>query len=344
MSPVPPCPRRRAAPTLARLLLTAAPGCTLPGFVCEDAAQCEGGQCQADGFCSFPDAACESGQRYGAHAGAHSGTCVPGSGSSGTTAASSSGSEAGDGVGSSAHASTLGSSDGGNSSTAAGSSDGTTGIAPLPEPLLWFDFDAAAVDGVPNRGTLGGVALCSGDACPTPVEGVQGMGAAFDGVDDCGQFAYTPALDVPGGLTIAAWVRRTMPASGFQGIVTKPVGTMAYNSWRLAMTDSDGASAHFHVGLVDDQGGTIEVPLPAGQWSLWVGTWDGAELVLWQDGVVVGSVANALYEVDTQGVFLGCDDEGPGIGIARFFSGELDEVRLWDRVLDDAQIGLLAGG
>ena len=77
---------------------------------------------------------------------------------------------------------------------------------------------------------------------------------------------------------------------------------------------------------------------------LWVGTWDGAELVLWQDGVVVGSVANALYEVDTQGVFLGCDDEGPGIGIARFFSGELDEVRLWDRVLDDAQIGLLAGG
>ena len=70
--------------------------CKPDAFECEDATQClEGGQqgvCQPTGFCSFPDDACPSGQRYGdlAKMGL-AGTCVPtdGAGTDATTGPSS---------------------------------------------------------------------------------------------------------------------------------------------------------------------------------------------------------------------------------------------------------------
>ena len=42
-------------------------GCPGGAFLCSDDSQCEGGQCEASGYCSFPDEACLSGQRYGEH-------------------------------------------------------------------------------------------------------------------------------------------------------------------------------------------------------------------------------------------------------------------------------------
>lgn len=70
-------------------------GCGAPVFECEQASQCRGadggGLCQPDGYCSFPDEGCPSGQRYGEHAGGGvAGACVPPSEGSGTTAPGSS--------------------------------------------------------------------------------------------------------------------------------------------------------------------------------------------------------------------------------------------------------------
>lgn len=56
-------------------------GCGGSAFACQDDAQCVGtggpGLCQASGHCSFPDAECPSGQRYGEHSGTLAGDCVP---------------------------------------------------------------------------------------------------------------------------------------------------------------------------------------------------------------------------------------------------------------------------
>lgn len=62
-------------------LLVALPlaGCRTSGFHCSNDGQCalegEPGQCHA-GYCTFPDTECDSGQRYGAHAGPSSGQCL----------------------------------------------------------------------------------------------------------------------------------------------------------------------------------------------------------------------------------------------------------------------------
>lgn len=74
------------------LSLAAVPGsaCTVAEqFVCTTDAQCTtdaaAGRCEAEGVCSFPDAACPSGHRYGALAGELSGECVGAGSSSGAT-------------------------------------------------------------------------------------------------------------------------------------------------------------------------------------------------------------------------------------------------------------------
>lgn len=47
-------------------LLAALPGCKGLTFACSDDVQCGAdGTCELDGWCSFPDTACESGRRYG---------------------------------------------------------------------------------------------------------------------------------------------------------------------------------------------------------------------------------------------------------------------------------------
>ena len=168
----------------------------------------------------------------------------------------------------------------------------------------------------------------------------------FDGVDDCAIFPYADELLLDSGLTIAAWMQRSGPGDSFMGAITKPVGDLPYNSWRLAAASNNsiGTVAHFHVGIVDDSGGTLQTPITDQQWSHIVGTWDGATMRLWQDGVLIDTVDNDLYEVDDQPVFIGCDDEHGDEGIARFLYGALDDVRVYGRVLTPDEIAALADG
>ena len=81
---------RAAAFCLVGLGLACATG---GAFECERNAQCTGGQCESNGFCSFPDGECESGKRFGDAAPAPvGGACVPleeaGTGSTGSVQAS----------------------------------------------------------------------------------------------------------------------------------------------------------------------------------------------------------------------------------------------------------------
>jgi len=70
---------------LVLTLVAALAGCVTPAssFTCESDADCSGGRCEpATKFCSFVDAACTSGHRYGDAAGSLSNTCVGDDGNS----------------------------------------------------------------------------------------------------------------------------------------------------------------------------------------------------------------------------------------------------------------------
>jgi hypothetical protein len=70
--------------TFGFALIVSTAACYGGSFQCETNEQCSGngvaGMCQPDHFCSFADATCPSGQRYGDSSGGNSGLCVGGGG------------------------------------------------------------------------------------------------------------------------------------------------------------------------------------------------------------------------------------------------------------------------
>ena len=59
-------------------LVGALPACAPSAYSCADDGQCPNGVCEASGYCSFSDADCDSGRRYGSFAGGGlGGACVP---------------------------------------------------------------------------------------------------------------------------------------------------------------------------------------------------------------------------------------------------------------------------
>ena len=62
------------------ILVSLFAGCVTPAnrFECSTSSECSGGTCEPDGLCSFADAACPSGRRYGESSGPKAGQCVEG--------------------------------------------------------------------------------------------------------------------------------------------------------------------------------------------------------------------------------------------------------------------------
>lgn len=107
-------------------------GCSKDFFVCSTSSECteaEGGRCEASGACSFPDAACPTGRRYGEAGNPQvAGTCAPleDVGSTGVDGAD--GSATASPTGEEADSSTTTTADTGTSTSLDASSSGSSGI------------------------------------------------------------------------------------------------------------------------------------------------------------------------------------------------------------------------
>lgn len=135
----------------AGLGLGLAVSCNAQEFNCQDDDDCGGdGTCQASGYCSFPDAGCESGQRYGDLAGAGlAGECVnppsdtdPNQRTTATTTGPATATTTGPSAGSTSAA--VDDSSTGSVSTSTSTDDGTTddsgsSSTTSTEPYMFFD-------------------------------------------------------------------------------------------------------------------------------------------------------------------------------------------------------------
>ncbi len=153
-------------------------GCNGDGFTCADDDQCmlagHTGQCTL-GYCSFSDPECESGQRYGDHAGEFSGRCVApmdaaSSSMSGTTGFEDSSSSAS----ASASASSIG--------------EASTAEPPIPECIDGVECDGTCVDPFSDPFYCGASDDCtgsnSGRACSPSAACM--AGECIDSCDNCG--------------------------------------------------------------------------------------------------------------------------------------------------------------
>jgi hypothetical protein len=348
-------------PRAASLAVVFACACGDAGaFACLGDAQCAGagGICQPDGWCSFPADACPSGQRYGEHAGGGlGGTCVPdGNGSTGAASGSGDGNPSGPSpTGPSLDTGELGSStttmpvvddDTGptpGTTSGSGSGDGesdgsaSTGAASDPSLVAWYTFDDPT-DLFADASGNGLHGYCGQSDCPLWQAGILDGAIRLDGIDDHFHVMHSRLFELTDELTVAVWVNVDSVTTSYHAIVGKPLGSETDNSWEIGAANDP---LFYFGGGSSTQGSSVEsLAFELGTWHHLAMTVGGNELRAFVDGALVGTTAIVELEYDGHTLIVGADiDFGSD---SNFFQGAIDDVRIYDRPLDDAEVAALA--
>ena len=205
--------------------------------------------------------------------------------------------------------------------------------AAVTEPglLLHFAFEA---DGLTHDRAPGHHdATCT--TCPTAGPGRVGAGAASFAAGACLTIADAPDLR-PARFTVAVWLQPAGAVALPQTAVGRPFNgaTAGTNSFEVFVDGGDVWKV-----AVNTMGRAK--PLDHGNWHHVLGTFDGNSLIMYVDGVRNGGAlvtGPAPYAADA--LQIGCDVNSGTL--SNHMTGLLDDVRLYDRVLDPAEIATLA--
>jgi hypothetical protein len=226
---------------------------------------------------------------------------------------------------------------------------------PIPEPPLpegvdpgfaglvaYYPFEGSADDLSGNglNGTIGGA--------PSYAQGptYYGMaidfhssadGAAGDYVD-CGA---SPLFDLTDAMTVGVWVNIRSIPDEWRAIVTK-----GDSAWRLA-TNSSSRGFQFAFSGADRGwlGANTAKQVELNEWHYICGTYDKTNgAVIYLDGRPDGTNADkGGIDLDTYNVWIGADSEPMDYKPGRYFDGMMDEVRIYNRALSQAEVVFLAG-
>lgn len=178
--------------------------------------------------------------------------------------------------------------------------------------------------------------------------GVYGGAVSLSGRDDSHvSIPGSPSLNgITDQLTVTAWVFPTVPPEGFKVAVSRQVGTLLHpDQFYLGFGPEDG-SMHYkwHLGT-DDNGALLEGDIYSGtpdhnRWIHLAGTYDGAVMRLYVDGTEIATAAiTGRIRVDDNAVTIGGEENGPDPRVVDGeFEGLVDEVRIYNRVLEPADI------
>ena len=149
--------------------------------------------------------------------------------------------------------------------------------------------------------------------------------------------------------TVAAWFKTSTNFASDAFIVNKGgVGSdsagqnLNYGIW---MNSAEQIKAGFETSSGADQFVTSPLSYNDGQWHYAVVTNNGANVILYIDGVQVATKATSGASPETSGtkpVRVGANSRVTPPG--NFFTGEVDEVRLWNSALSASQVSAAFGG
>ena len=164
--------------------------------------------------------------------------------------------------------------------------------------------------------------------------GVHGYAAAFDGSNDVVRVADNASLSITNQLSISAWVKFDS-VSGEQRLVSKGQS----NGYYLILRNSSGKFLFRCRGLSGSEDVESNYTPVANKWIHVVGIYDGSSLRIYIDGQLDNQVsASGNISVASTDLTLG-DRSSGGVEL----DGQLDEVRLYDYGLTDAEIAELYG-
>jgi len=196
--------------------------------------------------------------------------------------------------------------------------------------LAHWEFDGDALDssGYMNNATV------MGDALWQPEGGRIDGALLLDGLNDYvgTQFILDPAVGI---FSVLAWVRGGAPGQ----VVLSQMGGA---NWLSA----DPSEGKLMTNLSRPPGGRIPPPslvsdfvITVGEWHRIGFVWDGSNRTLYVDGVEVAKDALNGLESATGGFYIGT---GKAMEPGTYFSGLIDDIRIYNRALSTEQIAALA--
>jgi hypothetical protein len=167
-----------------------------------------------------------------------------------------------------------------------------------------------------------------------------GWGAlSFDGTDDSVQMPQSTILKPTTAITAAAWVRAA-DVHDTQPVLTWDGGSV--DAYRLQLKDAGGVdSVTFLIGTTAaTKTYTAGTKFLNGTWYHLVGTYDGANVRIYVDGIEEASTAltgNITYNpFGDQRVYIGSSNT-----VSSFRKGLIDDVRIYNRALSAGDVAWL---
>jgi hypothetical protein len=203
--------------------------------------------------------------------------------------------------------------------------------------VAWYRLDSLMQTTAPDE-TGGAGAMCARETCPAATPNGRIDGAfVFNGVDQLLRVASRPSLRTERAFTVAVWLNRATGADN-ACIVNKSLGTGGDNSWQ-ACVNAAGKLAFFSASSTGSHSLLSDPVIAATEWhhiALW---WDGTTKATYIDGQRTAH-NNAAIGFDDRDITIGADVDGTRVVAP--LNGRLDDVRIYDRALSDAEIIALA--
>lgn len=157
-----------------------------------------------------------------------------------------------------------------------------------------------------------------------------GGALSFDGANDKVDVPHAAAFNLGSGMTLEAWVRPSSLSGWRTAILKERPGGLSY-----ALYASDGSRPTGFVNTGSgDRDATGSAGLPVNAWSHLAATYDGGTLRLYVDGAQVATRAVSAGIASSTGALR----IGGNAVWGEWFSGLIDEVRIYNRALTAAQI------
>ncbi len=217
----------------------------------------------------------------------------------------------------------------GNVGPASNEASATVAGGPPPGLVAAYGFDegsgttTADQSGGGNVGTLANTTWSA--------TGKYGKALSFNGTSAMVTVADSNALDLTSGMTVEGWVQPTVANDWRTLIVKERPGDLVYGLY--SSTDANRPQSQVTIGgiarLLD---GTAQIP--AATWTHVAATYDGTTQRLFVNGTQVSTLAVAgAIQTSTSPLRIG----GNTIW-SEWFSGLIDEVRVYNRALSAAEI------
>jgi hypothetical protein len=217
--------------------------------------------------------------------------------------------------------------------------------SPIITDGLVFAVDANNIVSYPKSGTS--IYNLTGSNIGTFINGPtfnqeNGGSIKFDGTDDYVNVPTATNLDLTSQGTVSVWINpATVTQGNFAGLVARNVGgSVNQQSYGLSWRQVSGA---FLAEICDGAGTYNQIfaalPTVANVWYNIVFTWNGSQLVLYNNGVVIGTTTQTINNqvLNTDLTIGGYTYKGGG-GSGEPFNGKIANVKLYNRGLTAAEV------